>query len=262
MSPLVSTLLIEIGVIILLMVSLWVISLILRDVSIVDPFWGTGFVVVAWLSVLINTNSNERPVLLAILTTLWGLRLSVYLLARNWGHGEDRRYVVMREHHGPQFWWVSLFTVFLLQGVILWFVSLPLQIVPAMNSTDPLGWLDLAGIIIWTVGFLFETIGDWQLAQFKRDPANAGRVMDRGLWRYTRHPNYFGDICVWWGMYLVAAAGGAGWTILSPVLMSFFLMRVSGVTLLESTIVDRRPDYAAYKARTNALFPGAPKRVP
>jgi len=118
---------------------------------------------------------------------------------------------------------------------------------------------DFLGVGLWGVGVLFESIGDWQLARFKSNPTNQGKVMDRGLWRYTRHPNYFGDICVWWGLYLVAAAGGAGWTILSPALMTFFLMRVSGVTLLEKTIVDRRPEYADYIRRTNALFPGPPR---
>jgi steroid 5-alpha reductase family enzyme len=229
MSPLTQTLL------------TWLVSIARRDASLFDPFWGTGFVVVAWLACVLNRPVEPRAMLLAVLTTLWGLRLSLFLLWRNWGHGEDRRYRAMRDHWGPRFWWVSYVTVFLLQGVILWF------------------GLDIAGLGLWTVGVLFESLGDWQLARFKADPANAGRVMDRGLWRYTRHPNYFGDFCVWWGLYLIAAAGGAWWTVGSPLLMSLFLMRVSGVTLLEQTIVDRRPDYAAYQRRTNAFFPGLPK---
>jgi steroid 5-alpha reductase family enzyme len=166
----------------------------------------------------------------------------------------------MRAHHGQRFWWVSLFTVFLLQGAILWFVALPILVATARRSFAPLGPLDLLGGLLWGLGLLFEAVGDWQLARFKAVPSNARHVMDRGLWRYTRHPNYFGDFCVWWGIYLVAAAGGAVWTIGSPLLMSVLLLKVSGVTLLENTIADRRPDYAAYQRRTNAFFPGPAKR--
>lgn len=250
---------INFGAIMLLMTTLWLISIPLRDVSIVDPFWGTGFVVVAWISFLNRADDGWRTLLLALLTTIWGLRLSLYLLWRNWGHGEDRRYVAMREHRGNNFWWISLFSVFLLQGVILWFVSLPLQAAAFHGSNSPPTVIDILGITVWSIGVMFETVGDWQLARFKSNPANKGRVMDQGLWRFTRHPNYFGDICVWWGLYFVAVGGGAWWTVLSPVVMTFFLMRVSGVTLLEKTIVDRRPDYSDYIKRTNALFPGPPR---
>jgi steroid 5-alpha reductase family enzyme len=255
------TLLIDLAVILTAMFVLWIVGTALRDVSIVDPFWGAGFVVVAWLGLLVNAAAGyPRTNLLVGLTTVWGLRLSLFLLWRNWGKGEDRRYTAMREQHGARFWWVSLLTVFLLQGLILWFVALPIQIATARALPHPLGWLDGLGVALWGLGFLFESVGDWQLARFKADPRNAGRVMDRGLWRFTRHPNYFGDFCVWWGIYLIAVAGGAWWTIASPLLMSILLMRVSGVSLLESTIVDRRPEYAAYKARTNAFFPGPPRR--
>jgi steroid 5-alpha reductase family enzyme len=241
------------------MATLWLISIPLRDVSIVDPFWGTGFVVVAWLSFLNRLGDDWRSLLLALMTTIWGLRLSLYLLWRNWGHGEDRRYVEMREYRGNNFWWMSLFSVFLLQGLILLFVSLPLQAAAVHDLNTPLGLTDIVGLVLWGIGLLFETVGDWQLARFKADPANKGRVMDRGLWRFTRHPNYFGDICVWWGLYVVAFGAGGWWTVLSPAVMTFFLMRVSGVTLLEKTIVDRRPEYADYIKRTNALFPGPPR---
>jgi steroid 5-alpha reductase family enzyme len=259
-SPLAQTLLTNLVVILVAMFALWLVSIVRRDASIVDMFWGAGFVLIAWVAWRLNSPAGSRVLLLVILTTVWGLRLSLFLLWRNWGHGEDRRYAAMRaQHHGSRFWWVSLFTVFLLQGAILWFVSLPIQVAAAKNVASPLGWLDAAGIMLWSVGLFFETIGDWQLARFKADPNNAGQVMDRGLWRFTRHPNYFGDFCVWWGLYLIAAAGGASWTVGSPLLMSLLLMKVSGVTLLEKTITDRRPGYAAYKARTNAFFPGPPK---
>ena len=166
----------------------------------------------------------------------------------------------MRALHGRSFWWVSFFTVFLLQAVILWFVSWPIQVASWAAAASPFGRLDALGAMVWLVGFLFEAIGDWQLARFKANPKNAGRVMDRGLWRFTRHPNYFGDCCVWWGLYLIAAAGGAWWTMLSPLVMSVLLLKVSGVSLLEKTIVDRRPDYADYQARTNAFLPGPPRK--
>ena len=151
-------------------------------------------------------------------------------------------------------------TVFLLQALILWFVSWPIQVACFAAEASPFGWLDLVGASVWLVGFLFESVGDWQLARFKAAPANSGRVMDRGLWRVTRHPNYFGDCCMWWGLYLIAVAGGAWWTIFSPLLMTLLLLKVSGVSLLEKTIVDRRPDYTDYQARTNAFFPGPPRK--
>ena len=218
MSPLAETLLTNLVLMTLAMLVLWVAGVIRRDASIVDPFWGTGFVVVGWTSWLLNYPTGFRTVLVVGQATVWGVRLSLFLLWRNWGRGEDRRYVAMRNHHGRRFWWVSLFTVFWLQGVILWLVSFPLQFTAAYRSANPLGWLDACGVVVWGIGLFFEAVGDWQLAQFRANPANAGQVLDCGLWRYTRHPNYFGDFCVWWGMYLVAVAGGAGWTIASPLL--------------------------------------------
>lgn len=238
---------------------LWLLSLTRRDASIIDPFWGAGFVIVAWFAYVSNSPVTGRVWILVWLTTMWGLRLALFLLWRKLGHGEDRRYAAMRAHHGRRFWWISFFTVFLLQGVILWFVSLPIQVAAVKNAPATLGWLDAAGIATWCLGLCFEAVGDWQLWRFQADPKNAGRVLDRGLWRFTRHPNYFGDFCVWWGLYLVATAGGGFWTIGSPLLMSLLLLRVSGVTLLERTIKQRRPEYAAYQLRTNAFFPGPPR---
>jgi steroid 5-alpha reductase family enzyme len=260
MSPLIETMLVTFAAAIGLMTAVWLFSLVRHDASVIDPFWGLGFLAVM-VAACAENGLVPRTALLLILVAVWAFRLAVYLLWRNWGHGEDRRYVKMREKHGPRFWWVSLFTVFLLQGVLLWFVSLPLQVAASRSLSTPFSVLDVAGTVIWTVGLLFESVGDWQLARFKAGPANAGRVMDRGLWRYTRHPNYFGDFCVWWGLYLVCVAGGAWWTVLSPILMSILLLKVSGVSLLESTIGERRPDYAAYQARTNSFFPGPPRNI-
>lgn len=258
--PLISTLGTTLATILLAVVVLWLVSLARRDASIADPFWGFGFVVVAWIAWLAGSASTRGGLLVA-LTTAWGMRLCLFLLFRNGRHREDRRYAAMRAQHGKRFWWVSLVTVFLLQGGILWFVSWPLQAGSADSSQAPLGPLDALGVALYAVGLFFEAVGDWQLARFKADPSNVGRVMDRGLWRYTRHPNYFGDCCVWWGIYLVAAAGGAFWTIASPLVMTWLLLRVSGVALLERDIADRRPEYAAYRARTNAFFPGPPRKA-
>lgn len=258
MSPFGLTLAVSLGALMLLMVALWGASVFRRDASIVDPGWGVGFALVAWLSLGLNVAADWRSLLLAVLTTVWGMRLSLFLLWRNAGHGEDRRYAAMRQFHGSAFWWISLFTVFLLQAILLWFISWPIQASAASRSQRPLGWLDGLGLAVWTIGFLCEAIGDWQLAHFKADPTNVGRVMDRGLWRYTRHPNYFGDCCVWWGLYLIAAASGVWWTVASPILMTLLLLKVSGVSLLERTIVDRRPEYAAYQARTSAFLPWIP----
>jgi steroid 5-alpha reductase family enzyme len=262
MTVITSTLLNSFLVLTATLTCLWLISLARRDASIIDPFWGAGFVLVTWFALAStpSTQMLERSWLLTILTTVWGLRLSLYLLWRNWGHGEDRRYRAMREYHGERFWWVSLLTVFLLQAAILWIVSLTIQVAIVGSEKKPFQWFDLAGIALWGLGLFFETVGDDQMARFQADPQNAGRVMDRGLWRLTRHPNYFGDFCVWWGLYLIAAAGGAAWTIFSPLLMSFLLLKVSGVTLLEKNITERRPDYAAYQARTSSFFPWPPSK--
>ena len=263
MMPLTMLLLSSLLLVMATMTCLWLLSLIRRDASVVDPFWGTGFVLVTWFALASTPRAPvfERSWWLVTLTTVWGLRLSLYLLWRNWGHLEDRRYRAMRENHGPHFWWISLLTVFLLQGLILWIVSMPIQAALVTASTIPRGWFDLIGIVLWCIGLTFEAVGDFQMARFQADPQNAGRVLDRGLWRLTRHPNYFGDFCVWWGLYIIALASGAAWTIVSPLLMSFLLLKVSGVTLLEKTIIDRRPEDAAYQTRTRSFFPWPPQIV-
>jgi steroid 5-alpha reductase family enzyme len=188
---------------------------------------------------------------------IWAARLSMHLTARNLGHGEDRRYQEIRARHEPRFALKSLYLVFWLQAILAWFVSLPL--LGAFASLQPVGWLDYVGIGLWFIGFGFEAIGDWQLARFRRDPANAGQVLDRGLWRHTRHPNYFGEFCLWWGFGCIALAAGAWWSLAGPALLSFLLLRVSGVPLLEKGIGNRRPRYADYVLKTNAFFPGPPR---
>lgn len=239
---------------------LWLASLRLRDVSIVDIYWGLGFAQIAIVTAALAGGWPWRRLLVTMLVVLWGLRLAFYLFWRNAGHGEDYRYQAMRRHHGARFPLVSLATVFGLQGALMWIVSLPVQIGQLAATPAHLTALDVAGAALWALGLACEAVGDWQLAAFKADPANAGRVMDRGLWRYTRHPNYFGDACVWWGLWLVASAGGAWWTIVSPALMTILLLKVSGVAMLERTIGRRRPEYADYVARTSAFVPWFPRR--
>ncbi|MCB2223433.1 MAG: DUF1295 domain-containing protein [Actinobacteria bacterium] len=239
-------------------VLLWLASLALRDASIVDIFWGLFFVLVAWTAFLTADGLASRRLLLVVLVSVWGSRLAAYLAWRNLGKGEDYRYVAMRERWGAKWWWWSLIQVFGLQAVLAWVVSLPVQ-AGQVPDGPPLGWMAAAGTAVWLVGLLFEGIGDLQLARFKADPGNAGKVMDAGLWRYTRHPNYFGDFLVWWGIWLIAAESGAWWTAVGPAAMSFLLLRVSGVAMLERTISERRPGYAEYVRRTSAFFPWKPK---
>jgi steroid 5-alpha reductase family enzyme len=236
----------------------WAISVPLRNVTIVDTLWSVLFVIAAFAYANSTFTVGPRATLVLVLVGLWALRLAVYLGRRTFGHGEDRRYAAIRQRNEPGFTWKSLYLVFVLQALLAWVISLPL--LGAIASGDePLGLLDYAGVALWLVGFAFEAVGDWQLARFKANPANAGRVMDRGLWRYTRHPNYFGDFCVWWGLYLIALSAGAWWSVIGPVLMSVLLLRVSGVSLLEQDIGQRRPAYADYVRRTNAFFPGPPR---
>ena len=243
------------------MALLWLLSLRLRDASIVDPFWGAGYVLLAWLGWMSSEGAGPRRALALALVTAWGVRLSLHLLLRNAGKGEDPRYQAMRAGHGERFWLVSLFTVFGLQGALMWVISLPLQAALAADEPARLGILDGAGAALWAAGFLFEAVGDWQLARFRRDPASRGRVLDTGLWRYTRHPNYFGDALQWWGLGCLGLAAGAPWTLVSPVLMTVLLLRVSGVSLLEKDIAERRPAYRDYVRRTSAFFPWFPAKV-
>jgi steroid 5-alpha reductase family enzyme len=245
-----------------LMVVLWLVSLALRNSSVVDVFWGAGFVLVAWFSFALSPDGVlPRKALSAILVTLWGTRLSLHILVRNRGKPEDFRYAQWRREAGDRWWWVSFFKVFLLQGVLLWIISAPLVVAQAAAAPLALGPLEGLAVLLWAFGFFFETVGDWQLARFRADPANRGRVMDRGLWRYTRHPNYFGDAVQWWALYLIAAATGPGaLTAFSPLLMTFLLVRVSGVGMLEKALKDAKPGYREYMQRTPAFIPWRPGR--
>jgi len=235
----------------------WAVGLWRRNVAVVDSLWSVMFVLAALTYAHGAWRAGPRSVLVLVLVSVWALRLSLYITWRNWGHGEDRRYQAIRARNEPHFAIKSLYLVFGLQALLAWIISLPL--LGALLNPGSLRVLDWTGVMLWLVGFAFEAGGDWQLARFKSAPANRGKVMDQGLWRFTRHPNYFGDFCIWWGLYLLAASAGAWWSIAGPALMSVLLMRVSGVTLLEKDIGERRPQYAEYVRRTNEFFPGAPK---
>lgn len=244
-----------------LMVGTWLVSVAIKNASIVDIVWGLGFVAVAWAVRLTEDGVTARQDLLVAMVSLWGLRLGGYLLWRNHGKGEDYRYRAMRKHWGARFPLVSLLTVFTLQGALMWTVSLGVQLAQGSDSPD-LGVLAVLGVMLWLVGIFFEAVGDAQLARFKKDPANAGQVMNRGLWRYTRHPNYFGDACVWWGIALVASETGPGrWGLLGAAVMNVLLVRVSGVALLEKSLSKRKPGYEDYVRRTSAFFPLPPKKA-
>mgnify|MGYP006278340251 FL=1 len=246
--------------IVALMLTTWIVSVMIKNASIVDIVWGLGFVVVAWTVRLTVEGDTTRQNLIVVLVTLWGLRLALYLAKRNIGHGEDFRYVLMRRKHGARFPLVSLYTVFAFQGALMWVVSLPVQLGQADDGA-PVGPLAVIGAAAWVVGFVFEAVGDAQLAGFKKDPANAGKVMDRGLWSLTRHPNYFGDAVQWWGIGIVAAeAGTAAIGLIGPVVMTFLLTRVSGVPMLEHSMAKRRPGYEDYVRRTSAFVPRPPRR--
>jgi steroid 5-alpha reductase family enzyme len=242
-------------------VLLWLASLALRDASIVDIFWGAGFALIACVAAWISDGAPARRLLVAALVTLWGLRLAHHLFRRNWGHGEDFRYQRMRAHHGSRFWLVSLYTVFGLQAALMWVVSLPVQFAVAAPEPSHLTGLDLLGTLIFALGLAFETVGDRQLARFRADPENKGRVLDTGLWAWTRHPNYFGDAVVWWGLFTIALATPWGFLgVIGPALMNFLLVRVSGVALLEKSLGKTKPQYRDYVERTSAFLPWPPKQ--
>jgi steroid 5-alpha reductase family enzyme len=250
------------GLIILgLMTLLWPLSLALKNSSIVDVFWGSGFVIATWVAFLLTPDGfTGRRLLLNVLVTIWGLRLSLHILTRNWGKPEDFRYQAWRREAGAAWWWRSYLRVFLLQGVILWIVAAPLVAAQVGKQPSSLTPLDYLAAPVWLVGFFFEAVSDWQLVRFRADPTNKGKVLQTGVWRYTRHPNYFGDATQWWAYYLIAAAAGGFWTICSPILMTVLLFRVSGVALLEKTLTTTRPGYQEYMESTSAFVPWFPRR--
>ena len=244
--------------ILVMMVLLWLLSLVFKNASIVDIFWGIGFVIVTWLAFSLGAGYIPRKQLVAVLVTIWGLRLALHIGIRNWGKPEDFRYAKWRQENGPRWWWFSFLQVFLLQGVLMWIISAPLLAAQISGFPVIITPLDLIGVVLWVIGMVFETMGDLQLMLFKANPANKGKLLTTGVWRFTRHPNYFGEAALWWGYYIIALASGSWWTIFSPILMTYLLMKVSGVAMLERTM-KIKPGYEEYMKKTNAFFPWFPK---
>ncbi len=240
------------------MTALWLLSIPLKNVSIVDLFWGAGFVLSASCYFL-YTEEGERRFWVLVLVAIWGLRLSGYLSWRNIGKGEDFRYRKFREDFGPdRYWWYSYPSVFLLQGVLMWLISAPL-LGSMLGEDRPLYWVDGVATVVWGIGFLFEAGSDLQLARFKREPSQRGKLLTTGFWRYTRHPNYFGDACVWWGFGLFAVAAGQPLSALGALFMTLLIVKVSGVALLERSLKEQKPGYEEYVRRTSAFVPWFPK---
>jgi len=243
-------------------IALWIGSRIKNDVGIVDSFWSL-FIFAAALSFYLfgNVTLTERSQLILLLLFIWAIRLAAHITWRNWGQEEDLRYQSIRANNQPNFEFKSLYIVFLLQAWLAVIVALP--IMSALNidiAEQKFSLLDYIAITLWFVGMIFESVGDMQLALFKADEKNKGKVMREGLWRFTRHPNYFGEFCIWWGFFLFAVSSGYWWSIISPILVTILLLKVSGVSMLESTITERRPQYADYCKTTNAFFPWLPKK--
>jgi steroid 5-alpha reductase family enzyme len=238
------------GVILGLMALLWLFSLAIKNSSIVDVFWGTGFVIFTWAAFLFTPGGFiARKLLLCLLVSIWGLRLSIHILVRNWGKPEDFRYQKWREEAGASWWWKSLFKVFILQGILLLIVATPLLSAQINAVPAHLTWLDGFAILVWLIGFVFEASGDWQLMRFKDHPTNQGKILATGVWRYTRHPNYFGDAMQWWAYYLIALAAGGWWTLFSPI-----------ITMLEKTLKETKPGYKEYIETTPEFIPWLPRR--
>lgn len=256
------TLFLQASLIIFILVTLiWGLSVIIKDASIVDLFWGMGFVIVNAFYVYASGDFYIRKMLLWLLVTLWGLRLFIYLSWRNIGKGEDYRYQGFRQKYGPErYWWFSYFQVFLLQGALIMIVSLPLLGANSQTSSDALNWLDYMGIVLFIVGFIFEAGGDFQLSRFKQKPGNKGKVLNTGFWKYTRHPNYFGDAAVWWSFGLFSIASGAYWPVIGSIIMTMLIVKVSGVAMLEKNLNTTKPEYREYIRKTSSFFPWFPKK--
>ena len=249
------------SIILILVTLLWIWSVFIKNVSIVDIFWGVGFVVVNTFYVFMSGELNARKIVILTLVCIWGFRLAIYLAIRNIGKGEDFRYQEFRQNYGPKrYWWFSYFQTFLLQGILIMIISLPLLGINYNNSNGNLQILDYLGIIIWLIGFTFETVGDFQLSNFKRDSKNKGKILHTGLWKYTRHPNYFGDSAVWWAYGIFSIAAGSYWQVIGAVIMTLLILKISGVSLLEKTLKETKPQYKEYIQKTSSFIPWFPKK--
>lgn len=261
---LLSLLAINAGVALAAVIGLWLVSIPLRDVSIIDMFFALILLAIAVVSYLVADGVPAREQLALALVSVWALRITFHLVRRNWGHGEDPRYTKLRSWAASEraFWWLSLKQVFLLQGVVMWFVSLPVQIAMFLPAPATLGWLAACGAALWLLGFVCEAVADHQLKRFRDNPENRGKVLNTGLWRYSRHPNYFGELCVWWGIFLVACEHPLGWlTVIGPLFYSHLVVNVTGQRTLDKKLAREKPGYADYMARTSGLIPLPPRRT-
>lgn len=258
MSDLWITALIGLGIMLTMGFVTWIYSLARSNVNIVDSLWSLMFLAGAVCYALMANNFSAASLLLLVLVTAWAVRLSLFLAVRNRDEEEDRRYREIRANNEPHFGFKSLYIIFGLQAGLAWIISMPLLMALSIN-TD-IGYVELLALAIWLVGFVFEATADMQLYRFKSNPQNKGKVLDTGLWAYSRHPNYFGEFLIWWAYFLFALSAGAWWTVFSPVLMTLLLLKVSGVSLMEKGITERRANYREYIESTNAFFPGRPRR--
>jgi steroid 5-alpha reductase family enzyme len=235
--------------------SLWfVVSLIKKRNDVADVAWGLGFVLITWVSFVLSDDSGVRGLLVGILVSIWGLRLALHIHARNKGKAEDYRYLAWRKEWGKWFYTRSYLQVYLLQGLLLFLIALPIMAINKNNGLS-FNWLDVFGVIIWIFGFYFEALGDAQLAHFVKNPANKDKIMQNGLWAYTRHPNYFGEVTLWWGIFIVSLGSAHSiYTIIGPLTITILILFVSGIPLLEKKYA-KRPDFEEYKKRTSVFFP-------
>lgn len=248
------------GIILLIYMSFWfVISILKKRNDIADVAWGLGFVLLAWISYLISVDFNLRGLLVGVLVTIWGLRLAWHIYMRNKGKTEDYRYLAWRKQWGKYFFIRSYFQVYILQGIFLFLIILPVIFINK-NTSQGINILDIMGVLVWLVGFFFEAIGDAQLSRFIKDPNNKGKLMQSGLWQYTRHPNYFGEVTGWWGIWLIALSVSYGWlSIIGPLTITILILKVSGIPLLEKKM-EENPEFTEYKKRTSVFFPLLPKK--
>lgn len=248
-------------VVLAMVLLLWLISIPLRDISIIDMAFSTLIVALLLVAYRVTGASGGIPGLILVLVFIWAARMSIYLVHRNWGHGEDPRYSRLRTWapEGWRFHWLSLRQVFLLQGSVIWVLTLPQQIAMVTGSVVEFGVLAAIGVGLWCLGFFFETVGDLQLSQFKAEPANRGQVLNTGLWRYTRHPNYFGELCQWWGLFVIALEAPWAWCgIVGPIIYSWLVINVTGQRTLDKKMTREKPEYAEYVRRTSGLMPRPP----
>lgn len=261
MPELIQILLINLAAVALLEIVGWLISLKRKDVTIADSLWGLGFIIIAWLTFLQGDGLFWRKLIISAAVSVWGLRLAYHITRRGRGKGEDPRYTAWRKEYGARFPLVSLFRVFLVQALFMWLIAMSIQVGQAAPQPGHITVMDVAGMLLWLTGFLIESSADRQLSRFIKNPENKGRVMRYKLWRYSRHPNYFGESTMWWGLFIVSCSAEYGvFTILSPILITYTLLKITGVSLMEETMFKDDPEYEEYKRTTSSFIPWFPGR--